>query len=58
MSHATLMMTAIDRSRTVLSGSKDLAEKTLKKRGVRMRAKSQPISITALQACTSLVGTA
>jgi hypothetical protein len=57
ISHATPMMMAIDRRSAVLSGSKDLAEKTLKKSGVRARAKSQAASIIALQALASLVCT-
>jgi DNA-binding winged helix-turn-helix (wHTH) protein len=57
INQAAHITSAIDLMRTVLSGSKDLAENTLKKRGIRMSAKSQPISNTALQAEASLVCT-
>ena len=55
INQATHIMRAIDRRSAILSGSKDLAEKTLKKSGVRISAKSQPTSSTALQAIASLV---
>jgi hypothetical protein len=55
MSQATHMISVIDRRRISLSGSKVRTEKILKKKGVRIKAKSQPTSSIALHVAESLV---